>query len=168
MPEYQSIVGIDLWTALFAFCNMLITFAILKKFFFKPVKKMIDDRQQEIDGMYKNAADSKAQAQALQQEYTAKLKDANAEGERILKAAAKKAQDREETIIRDAQAQAAKTLERAQEQIQLEQRQAMNDMKDQVSGIALDIASAVLKEDIDSKKHKKLIDSFIQQLGEPS
>mgnify|MGYP000367527168 FL=1 len=45
---FESFVGIDPWTALFTFCNMMITFAVLKKFLFKPVKKMIDDRQAEI------------------------------------------------------------------------------------------------------------------------
>ena len=42
----------------------------------------------------------------------------------------------------------------------------MNDLKDQVSGMALDIASAVLEEDIDGKKHTQLIDRFIKDLGE--
>ena len=49
MTGFESFVGVNPWTALFTFCNMLITFAVLKKFLFKPVKKMIDDRQQEID-----------------------------------------------------------------------------------------------------------------------
>ena len=47
MTGFESFVGVNPWTALFTFCNMLITFAVLKKFLFKPVKKMIDDRQQE-------------------------------------------------------------------------------------------------------------------------
>ena len=47
MTGFESFVGVNPWTALFTFCNMLITFAVLKKFLFKPVKKMIDDRQQD-------------------------------------------------------------------------------------------------------------------------
>lgn len=168
MPEYESFVGIDFWTALFGFVNMLITFAILKKFLFKPVLKMIDDRQKEIDDLYDDAGKSKAQAECLRQQYDAKLKDATAEGDRIIRNATRQAQDREEAILRDAQSKAARTMERAQEQIEMEKKQAMNDLKDQVSGMALDIASAVLEEDIDGKKHAKLIDSFIDQLGDPT
>ena len=55
MSGFENIVGVNPWTALFTFCNMLITFAVLKKFLFKPVKKMIDDRQSEIDGLYADA-----------------------------------------------------------------------------------------------------------------
>ena len=65
MEGFESLVGVNFWTALFGFCNMLITFALLKKFLFKPVKKMIDDRQKEIDGLYANAAQEKAQARGL-------------------------------------------------------------------------------------------------------
>ena len=52
MGEFQSFIGVDFWTALFTFFNMLITFAVLKKFLFKPVKQMIDDRQNEIDSLF--------------------------------------------------------------------------------------------------------------------
>ena len=32
MTGFESFVGVNPWTALFTFCNMLITFAVLKKF----------------------------------------------------------------------------------------------------------------------------------------
>lgn len=166
MEGFESLVGVNFWTALFGLCNMLITFAILKKFLFKPVKKMIDDRQKEIDDLYADAGNAKAQAEALRQQYDARLKDAHAEGDRIIREATRQAQSQEEAILRDAQDKAARTMERAQEQIALEKKQAMNDLKDQVSGMALDIASAVLEEDIDGKKHTQLIDRFIKDLGE--
>lgn len=166
MEGFESLVGVNFWTALFGLCNMLITFAILKKFLFKPVKQMIDDRQQEIDNLYADADNSKKQAEELRQQYDAKMKNAVAEGEQIIRTATRQAQDREEAILQDAQAKAARTMERAQEQIELEKKQAMNSLKDQVSDMALGIASAVLQEDIDSKKHARLIDSFIKDLGE--
>ena len=164
MPEYQGFVSIDFWTALFGLVNMLITFAILKKFLFKPVLKMIDDRQKEIDSTYEDANKAKAEAEAMRESYSAKLADANAQGDEILRQATRNAQMRQEEILRDAQAQ--RTMERAQEQIELEKKQAMNDLKGQVSNIAVDIASAVLEEDVDGSKHTRLIDSFIDKLGE--
>lgn len=166
MPEYQSFVSIDIWTALFCLINMLITFAILKKFLFQPVLKMIDDRQKEIDDIYNEAHGAKKDAESLRESYTAKLSAASAESERIISEATRQAQQREEDILRDAQAQAARTMDRAHEQIALERKQAMHEMKGQVSEIAVDIASAVLGEDVDEKKHEKLIDSFIDSLGE--
>ena len=66
MTGFESFVGVNPWTALFTFCNMLITFAVLKKFLFKPVKQMIDDRQQEIDTMYADADAAKQKAANLE------------------------------------------------------------------------------------------------------
>ena len=140
MEGFESFVGVNFWTALLTLCNMIITFLVLKKFLFQPVKKMIDDRQQEIDGLYADAGNAKAQAEALQAQYDARLKAA--------------------------QEKAARTRERAHAQMEQEKTQAMNDRKDQVSGMALGIASAVLEEDVDKRKHAKLIDSFIQNLGD--
>ena len=161
MEGFESLVGMDFWTALLTLCNMIITFAVLKKFLFKPVKKMIDH-------LYADADNSKAQAEALQAQYAAKLKAAGAEGDRIIQNATRQAQKREEAIVREAQDKAAKTMERAHAQIELEKKQALNDLKNQVSGMALGIASAVLEEEIDQKKHAELIHSFIENLGETS
>lgn len=167
MEGFESFVGVNFWTALLTLCNMIITFLVLKKFLFKPVKKMIDDRQQEIDGLYADASNAKTQAEALQAQYDARLKAANAEGDRIIQNATRQAQEREEAIVHEAQEKAARTMERAHAQVEREKKQAMNDLKDQVSGMAIGIASAVLEEDVDKRKHAKLIDSFIENLGEP-
>lgn len=166
LEGFENLIGVDFWTALFTLCNMILTFLFLKKFLFKPVQKMIEDRQKEIDGLYDDATASRAQAEELRQEYTAKLQSANAEGDRIIQTATRQAQDREEAILREAQDRAARTMEQAQAQIELEKKQAMNELKTQVSGMAVDIASAVLEEDVDGGKHARLIDSFIESLGE--
>ena len=138
----------------------------MKKFLFKPVKKMIDDRQQEIDGLYADAGASKEAAEALKEQYEARLSEANAEKEEILRGAHRKARLREEEILKQAQEKASHTLKRAEEQIAMEKKRALNDIKDEVSGMAVDIASAVLARDVKAKEHSDLIDSFIEKLGE--
>lgn len=163
---FESFVGVNFWTCLFTLVNLLIVYQVMKKFLFKPVKNMIDSRQKEIDDLYADADRSKTDAAALKTQYEARLKEADAEKEQILKEAYRKAQLRDEEMLRQAQEQAAKTLRRADEQIELEKKRAMNDIKDEVSVMAVDIASAVLARDIKASEHAELIDSFIEQLGE--
>ena len=139
---------------------------IMKKFLFKPVKKMIDDRQQEIDDLYADANKSKEDAQELKLQYEERLEDANREKEEILRNAYRKAQLREEEILREAHNKAAKTLQRADEQIEREKKRALNDIKEDVSSMAVEIAAAVLERDIKGSEHKALIDAFIENLGE--
>lgn len=166
LTGFEKFVGINPWTCLFTLCNLLILYKFMKKLLFKPVKKMIDSRQQEIDDLYADANASKEAAAELKQQYEARLTEANAEKEAILKEAYRKAQLRDEEMLREAQDKAAQTLRRADEQIALEKKRAMNDIKDEVSVMAVDIASAVLARDIRKNEHAELIDSFIENLGE--
>ena len=56
MPDiFQSFVYINWWNILVTMCNTLITFAIIKKFLFKPVRKMLAAREEEVQAMYGNA-----------------------------------------------------------------------------------------------------------------
>ncbi len=166
LTGFESFVGVNPWTCLFTLCNLLILYKFMKKLLFKPVKNMIDARQQEIDDLYADANQSKQDAAVLKELYEARLTEANAEKEAILKDAYRKAQLRDEEMLREAQEKALQTLRRADEQIALEKKRAMNDIKDEVSVMAVDIASAVLARDIKRSEHSELIDSFIENLGE--
>ena len=165
IDKFEGFVGVNLWTMLFAWINLLILYLVLKKLLFKPIKKMIDSRQQEIDGLYKDAEESRTAAEKLKLEYEEKLDRAEEESEAILKSALRKAQLKEEEILKDANAEAARTLERAHEQVELEKRRAINEVKDEVSEIAIGIASAVIGRDVSEQEHKELIDGFIDDLG---
>lgn len=99
MTGFESFVGVNPWTALFTFCNMLITFTVLKKFLFKPVKKMIDDRQQEIDTMYADADAAKQKAADLEKEYADHLQSIKNERDAMRARQLPAPQKREEEIV---------------------------------------------------------------------
>ena len=168
MTGFESFVGIDPWTALFTFCNMMITFAVLKKFLFKPVKKMIDDRQAEIDTMYADADAAKQKAAELEQEYQQHLQSIRDERDTLLREATARAQKREEEIVGEARAEAATLLAAAEADIAQERKKAVNDLKNEIGGIAVDIAGKVVEREINETDHKALIDEFIRNVGDAS
>lgn len=163
---FESFVGVNVWTMLFAWCNLLILYLFLKKILFKPMKNMIDSRQKELDDMYENAENAEKQAIEMKSSYEEKLNNANEESEEILKNALRRAQLKEEEILRDAQAEASRIYERAQEQIDLEKKRALSEVKDEVSGMAIEIASAVIGREVSEKEHSEFIDSFIDSVGD--
>ena len=116
--------------------------------------------------MYSDAENAKNSANEMKAEYEEKIASADAESEEILRRAVRRAELREEEILKEADKKAARVMERAEEQIELEKKRAINDVKDEVSGIALGIAEAVIERDIDKKDHDSLIDEFIGKLGE--
>lgn len=164
--ESGDFISLELWTSIFTLCNLVILFFVMKKLLFKPVKKMIDSRQQEVDEMYANANQDKEAAAQMKADYEQKLAHTSEQSAQMLKDATRRAQKREEEILTEAQEKAAQTLKRADEQIEMEKKRALNDIKDEVSGMAVDIASAILTRDIKPEEHSELIDSFIENLGD--
>ena len=134
---FESFVGVDFWTCLFTLCNLVILYLVMKKLLFKPVKNMIDSRQKEVDDLYDNANRAKAEAEEMRARYETRLQQANAESEALLRDANRRAQLREEEILRDAQDKAAQTMQRAEAQVALEKKRAMNEIKDDVSDMAV-------------------------------
>ena len=164
--EFQDFIGINPFTMIFAWINLLILYLFLRKILFKPIKKMIDSRQKEVDDMYSNAENAVKDAEAMRTDYEAKLAAANEESEEILKRAVRRAQLREEEILKEADQKADRVMKRAEEQIELERRRAVNDVKNEVSAMAVGIAAAVIERDVDEKEHAKMIDEFISGMGE--
>ena len=165
LEKFEAFVGVNPWTMLFAWLNLLILYLFLKKLAFVPLKNMIDSRQKEIDDMYSDAEHSQADAKQLKEQYEEKISHANEESEEILKNAVRRAQLKEEEILREADAKATRVLERAEEQIELEKKRAINDVKNEVSSMAIGIASAVIERDVSAEEHRELIDDFINNMG---
>ncbi|MBE6532206.1 MAG: F0F1 ATP synthase subunit B [Ruminococcaceae bacterium] len=165
LEKFEAFVGVNPWTMIFAWLNLLILYLFLKKLAFNPLKNMIDSRQKEIDDMYSEAEEAQKSAEVLKAEYEEKISHATEESEEILKSAVRRAQLKEEEILRTADAEAARTLERAEEQIELEKKRALGEIKDEVSSMAIGIASAVIERDVDEDKHRELIDDFINNMG---
>ena len=168
MENYLSFVTIDLWTLIFTWGNLLILFFLMKKLLFKPVINILSKREQEVSDMYDNASFAKAEAANMKSEYAAKLANAGNEASRIIDSALKKAQQSEEEIIKDARSKAELILRRAEENIELEKQTAFNDLKNDISDMAVSLASRIVERDVNEAEHREIIDKVIDSIGEAS
>ena len=163
---FESFLGVNPWTALFILLNTLTVFFVAKHFLFGPVMKMIEDRQKEIDDLYADAGSAKDNALALEAEYKNKLTAAAQTSEQIVKEAVLRGQSREEEIIRQANAEASAIMDKAAASIAQEKKKAINDAKNEISGLAIAIAEKVVAREIRTADQKQLVDDFINGLGE--
>ena len=163
---FESFLGVNPWTALFILLNTLTIFFVAKKFLFVPVMNMIESRQKEIDDMYDAAGQAKSEAEAMQSEYQQKLNQAQVTSERIVKEAVARGQAREEEIIRKANADASAIMDKASADIEMEKKKAINDAKNEISGLAMAIAGKVVERELNTADQADLIDRFINELGE--
>ena len=166
MGQFEAFVGVNFWTALFVLLNTLTIYFVAKKFLFGPVMKIIRDRQEEIDDMYAQAQSAQDSAKALEEEYQAKLESAQTTGDRLVKEAMERGKNREEEIIRQANREADAIREKASADIAREKKQAINDAKNEISSLAMEIAGKVVGASLDTDRQEKLVDSFLEELGD--
>ncbi|MBE7019888.1 MAG: F0F1 ATP synthase subunit B [Ruminococcaceae bacterium] len=168
MDEFLSFVTIDVWTMIMTWGNLLILFLLMKKFLFGPVKKIMDERQKEIENNLTDAENAKTDAEGLKAEYEEKLKSAKIEADSILTAASRNALLKEEAILKEANEKAADILDKAEKQIAMEKKAALEGIKGEMSEIATSIAAKIIEKDINEKDHEELIEKFIDEIGDAS
>lgn len=168
MQLYQALITLDGWTFLAQICNLMIQLVIFKKFLLKPIKQVIADRKAKADSEIADAQKLRTEAEAMKAEYEQNLQNARTEANQIVTAAQKTATARSEEIVGEARAQAAALKQKAEADIAQERKKAVNEVKDEIGGIAMEIASKVVEREISEKDHKDLIDEFIKNVGEAS
>ena len=168
MELYQALIALDGWTFLAQICNLMIQLVIFKKFLLKPIKQVIADRKAKADSEIADAQKLRTEAEAMKAEYEQNLQNARTEANQIVATAQKTATARSEEIVGEARAQAAALKQKAEADIAQERKKAVNEVKDEIGGIAMEIASKVVEREIKEEDHKDLIDEFIKNVGEAS
>ncbi len=154
------------WTLIFTWCNLFILFLIMKKLLFKPVMKILEQRQNEIDTMYDTASTASEKAKELEKEYSLKLASANEQAGDIMKNAQAQARKRENEILEEARGKAAAMTEKAHAEIEQEKKKVYEEIKGEIADISVSIASKMVEREINAKDHEALISQFIENVGE--
>ena len=166
--EVQQFISIAPWTIIFQILNLLLLMVLFKKYLFKPVTEILEKRQAEIEGHYQEAQQAETDAKAMKADYESKMAGARQEADRVIKTATESANAMSASIVEDARTQADQLNRRAQTEIDLERRRAFDEVKGELSGIALDIASQVIEREVNEKDHEAFINEFIKNVGEAS
>ncbi len=163
---FEELLGVNPWTAAFTLANTVALFLVAKKFLLGPILKIIEQRQQEIDDQYVAAKEAQQNAAALEAAYAERLSAATETGERLVKEAVARGQQRQEEILRQANAEADAILEKASADIAQEKKKALNDAKDEITVIAMAIATKVVGKELTQDHQDILVEDFIKELGE--
>ena len=160
-------ISIDPVTIIGVLCNTLILFLVFKKFLFGRVKAVMDQRNQQISKTYEDADSALKNAKDMEAEYTEKLAAASQESAEMVRNASLKAQKRSDEIIGEARAEAQNIITKANADIEKEKKRAVNQIKDELSDIAVSIAEKVVSRNIESDEEQdRLIDEFISGIGD--
>ena len=168
MGNTQELVSIVPWTFIAQILNLFIQMYLIKRFLFKPINEVLEKRRAQADQEIREAREAKEEADGLKVQYEEGLANARTEAAQIVQSAQKEAQLKADETVRQAQQQAAGIRRKAEADIAQEKKKAINEVKNEIGGIAMDIAGKVVEKEINEADHKNLIDEFIKNVGEAS
>lgn len=161
-----DVISINLWQMLVSLANLVLLFLAVKHFLYKPVKKMLEARQNTIDGQYSDAQKAKEQAISTKEMYEEKLSGAKAEADGIIQSAVSTAKARENEIVAKAKDEATIIVNQAKENAELEVKKAEDSIKQEIVSVSTLLTEKMLEREINSDDHKQIIDSFIESIGD--
>lgn len=152
--------GLVFWTTL----SFLTVLFLLGKFAWKPIVKSIRDREEDIQKALDAAKQAKEEMRSLQKNNEALLQQAREERDLLMKQARETKDQMISEAKNKAREEADKLLASAREEIRNEKTKALNELKNQVAGIAFEIAEKVLTEKLSDKDKQQ--DSVNKALSE--
>ena len=160
----NDIVSFSVPDIVFTWLNLLVIFLIVKKFLFKPIKGIIEKRQNEVKDMYFRAEQAEKKAQNLEAQYTELLTKARLEAAEIVKNATEAAQSKADTIVEQAKVKAMELLEKTQAQIQREKDESLREAFNKVSDVVLITASKLIEKEMTMEDHKEIIEKILDDV----
>jgi len=146
--------------------SVFVLFILASYLLFNPAKELLKKRQDKIQEDIDTAAKDKEDANALKDEYEAKIKQVNAESDEILAQARKKATANETQIIAEAKEEAARIIKQARVEAELEKQKAYDEMKKEMVNIASLMAGKVVAQSIDTTVQDSLVEETLREVGE--
>jgi F-type H+-transporting ATPase subunit b len=144
--------------------GFLIVFWVLKKFAWKPILQMLDDRRQKIADEFSRIETKKQETEALLLEYETRLKKIEEEARAKLNESVAEGQKIAAEIKADAQEEARSIISRAKSELERDVVKARAQLKQDLVGMTLNATERLLREKIDDKANRKLIERFLDEV----
>ena len=161
-----DVISVNIWAIVASLANLLILTLIVKRFLFKPVKKIVDARRAAIDNDYAQAQAARDQAEESRLNYEAAMAAAKQTGDQIIADATRTAEYRGNEIVAEARQKATDIRRQAEADAVLERKKAEDEMKHEIAEVSTQLTGKLLQREINEDDHKKLIDSFLNDLGD--
>ena len=154
-------LGLDWRSMLFYIGNFVILFGILVAVLYKPVKRMLIKKRQDLKDTYEENEKLKAESDRLKAEYDKKVDDLKLESARVAAEVAKVAEERAEVIVKDAEEQSKAIIDAAKNDAMYQKEQLKNEYRDSVNKLGVQIAQKLLEREISDADNSALIEQVL-------
>jgi F-type H+-transporting ATPase subunit b len=154
-------LGTIIWTTII----FLLLLFILTKFAWKPLLKALEEREHNIETALEGASEAEKMIRNLKNEQDTLILEAKLEREKIVKEGFDQRDKIVATAREKAQLEADKIIDETRKQLALEREAAMAEMKNQIASLSIDIATKVVKADMEERgRHEKLVRELISEI----
>ena len=151
-------------TILLTVFNVILVFIFFKLVLFKPILGVIKKREEQINANVENAAKSEAEAAANAEQSKQAIDDARAKASQILEDARADAEDQAKIIKMKAKEEADEMIDRAQAEVLRMKKVSIEQMKDEISDLAVEVAGRVIGDVVEHDKLKDLAVKHTEEL----
>lgn len=162
--EHPTLFTGDLGNIIWSLLTFVVVLAVLGKFAWGPILRALQKREDFIRNSLDQAKKDRQDAQARLGEYTEKLDAARAEGTAIVQEARRGAEEVKRKIEEDARAEGAAMVERAKREIGVATDTAIKELYSVTARLSTDVASRIIRKELDPKEHQRLIAESIEEL----
>jgi F-type H+-transporting ATPase subunit b len=141
----------------------LIMVWVLKKYAWKPVMGLLDERKQLIQSEFNSIEEQKKSVGMLTEEYNEKLRGIEAESKKQIQEAIVKGREMAHELEQETRAKAVLILNKAQAEVQKEIAEAKEQLKKDVVNLSMHAVEKIIGEKMDSQKDQKLIEDSLQK-----
>jgi F-type H+-transporting ATPase subunit b len=144
--------------------GFLIVLFVLKRYAWKPLLKMIDERRERIQSDFDKAEDERKKAEELRTGYEARMKEAESEARSKIQESIREGQNVAAEIKDTARKEAQDLIERAKEELSRDVDKAKVQLKLDIVKMTLAATEKMINEKLDEAKHRQLIEGFINDV----
>ncbi len=162
---YVEQLGIDGRWFLSQLVNFVVLLLILQRFLYKPVQKMLSDRQERIRESMSYAERVKKEAERAQEDYAKKIDESRHEAQAIITQATQQAERARADVLARAQEEAKEIKAKAMVDVEYERKRIVAELRDEVAELAILAAGRVLGKELDEKTHRQVVAAFLTETG---
>ena len=164
--DILNTLGVNIKAVIIQGVGFLILLFVLKKYLFGKISAMIKDRAEGVKKVYAKIENDRAEADRLKLEYQRKLSEAETEVARRIQEAINEGGRISEDIVKRTRDEVELIKIKAQEGIDLERKKALAEIRNQVVTLSILTSSRIIQQSISSQTAEKLVDDFIEEIGE--
>ncbi|WP_256759192.1 F0F1 ATP synthase subunit B [Cohnella sp. WQ 127256] len=161
----EKIVWSNFFVQLVAF---LILFLLLQRYAFKPLFGIMEKRRQMVQEQMEGAQKNRTEADQYIEEQKQALQQARKDAFEIVEQAKTMGSRQADEIVKAAQSESTRLKETAIRDIEAEKNKAIAELKAQVSGLSVLIASKIIEKQVDEQSQKQLVDQYLSKVGNKS